>query len=288
MGLCFRGLTQLCFRGPTQTLTSCCLGTNSGSKWSIKVAFESKSNEPRPILSIIIPVLEPDAELTRCVHCIFAAIHNPMQLEVVIVTPPKFVSAVVGLLPFASVLPETRRGIYSAMNDGALASRGKYLYFIGKDDMMLSTLREALLVLERDHPYALFCNVYWGARGTYSGNPLKIRLLIRNLCHQGIIYSREAFDKHGPYLRSMSVQADHLLNIKIIWDSAVHSRISYLDKPLAWYSGDGFSMTNRDPLFWRLYPNIMLRYVGRWAMYILIGYRTLRGVQNRNRANNDI
>lgn len=245
------------------------------------MSLQIPSNGPPPLLSIVIPVLEPDAELARCVHCILGATQNLPAPEVVIVTPPKFVAAIAALYPRVRVCAETRRGIYSAMNDGAAASRGKYLYFIGKDDMMLSTLREALTVLEREHPFTLFCNVYWGTLGTYSGKPLRLRLLTRNLCHQGIIYSREAFDKHGPYLRSMRVQADHLLNIKILWDRAAQSRISYLDKPLAWYSGDGFSMTNRDAIFWRLYPSIMRRYVGRWAMHLLIGYRILRGVHNR-------
>ncbi len=242
------------------------------------MSFQPSSNNPHPLLSIIIPVLEPDAELARCVHCILGATKNLPSPEVVIVTPPKFVAAAAALYPSALVCAETRHGIYGAMNDGASVSRGKYLYFIGKDDMMLSTLREVLTLLESKHPFALFCDVYWGGSGIYSGKPSKLRLLGRNLCHQGIIYSREAFDRHGPYLRSMRVQADHFLNIKILWDRNNASRICYLEKPLAWYSGDGFSMTNRDSTFWRLYPNIMRRYVGHWAMRLLIGYRMLRGV----------
>lgn len=245
------------------------------------MSFQPLNNGACPLLSIIIPVLEPDAELARCVHCILGATQNLRQPEIVIVTPPQFVSAVAGLFPFVRVVAETRRGIYAAMNDGAAASSGKYLYFIGKDDMMLSTLGEALTVLDRKHPFALFCDVYWGVRGTNSGKPSRLHLLGRNLCHQGIIYSREAFDRHGPYLRSMRVQADHLLNIKILWDRTAASRICYLKLPLAWYSGDGFSMTNRDAVFWRLYPYIMRRYVGRWAMCLLIGYRMLRGVHKR-------
>ena len=245
------------------------------------MSIQPPNNNPRPLLSIVIPVLEPDAELARCVHCILGATQNLLAPEVVIVTPPRFVAAIAALYPIARVCAETRRGIYSAMNDGAAASRGKYLYFIGKDDMMLSTLREALTVLDREHPFALFCDVYWGVRGTYSGKPSRLRLLGRNLCHQGIIYSREAFDRHGPYLRSMRVQADHLLNIKILWDRTTAGRICYLEQPLAWYSGDGFSTVNRDATFWRLYPTIMRRYVGHRAMRLLIGYRILRGVHKR-------
>ncbi len=239
------------------------------------------NNNTRPTLSIIIPVLEPDAEFARCMHCILGATQNLPPPEIVIVTPPQFVATIEALYPRALVCAERRRGIYSAMNDGAAASCGEYLYFIGKDDIILSTLREALTVLDREHPLVLFCDVYWGARGTYTGRPSRLRLLWRNLCHQGVIYSRETFDRNGPYLRAMRVQADHFLNIKILWDQVSQSRISYLEKPLAWYSGDGFSTTNRDPIFWRLYPNIMRRYVGLWAMSILICYRILRKVHKR-------
>ena len=241
------------------------------------MSLQPMNNISHPILSIIVPVLEPDAELARCVHSILGATQNLHQPEIIIVTPPQFVPAVAGLFPSVRVVAETRRGIYAAMNDGAAASCGKYLYFIGKDDILLSTLREALTVLDRKHPFALFCDVYWGGRGTYTGKPSRLRLLTKNLCHQGIIYSREAFLQHGPYLRKMRVQADHLLNIKILWDKKNSSRVLYFEKPLAWYSGDGFSLNNRDLVFWRLYPIVLHRFVGCWAGCLLTLYRRLRG-----------
>lgn len=230
-----------------------------------------------PVLSIIVPVLEPDGEFERCMHCIAGAFVGAPIPEVVVVTPHRYVARTKGLFPWAHVCAETRKGIYAAMNDGARASRGNYLYFLGKDDMVLPTLRTAVKVLEREGPFALCCDVYWGSRGLYSGTPSRLKLLARNLCHQGIIYSREAFDRHGPYLRRMRVQADHLLNIKVLWDRTAGSRVRYLREPLAWYSGDGFSLTQRDSVFWRLYPNVLQRYVGDWAACLLVLYRGLRG-----------
>jgi hypothetical protein len=163
------------------------------------------------------------------------------------------------------------------MNEGANASHADYLYFLGKDDIVLPTLRNAMTLLESDRPFVLTCDVYWGSRGKYRGVPSRMRVLARNLCHQGVIYSRAAYDKHGPYLRKMRVQADHLLNIKILWDRENSSRVQYFDKPLAWYSGDGFSLHNRDPVFWRLYPSVLRRFVGGWAACLLTLYRSLRG-----------
>ena len=230
-----------------------------------------------PFLSIVIPVLEPDAELGRCMNCIQGAFLGSVMPEVIVVTPQRFVARTQSLFPWARVYAETRRGIYSAMNEGAKASCADYLYFLGKDDIVLPTLRSAVTLLQRERPFVLCCDVYWGSRGVYSGAPSRLRLLARNLCHQGIIYSREAFDRHGPYLRRMRVQADHLLNIRIMWDKKVDSRVLYLNKPVAWYSGEGFSLMHRDPIFWRLYPNVLRRFVGGWAACLLNLYRIIRG-----------
>ncbi len=191
--------------------------------------------------------------------------------------PERFVLHAQNLFPWARVRAETRKGIYGAMNDGVIYSRADYLYFLGKDDIVLPTLRSAVALLAHERPSVLCCDVYWGALGVYRGTPSRLRLLAKNLCHQGVIYSREAFHRHGPYLRRMRVQADHLFNIKILWDRSMSARVLYLDKPIAWYSGDGFSLMHRDPVFWRLYPNILRRFVGCWAACLLALYRILRG-----------
>lgn len=230
-----------------------------------------------PLLGIIVPVLEPDAEFTRCIHCIEAAFIGSRTPEVIIVTPLRFVEQIQNIFPWTRVCAETRKGIYGAMNDGASATRADYLYFLGKDDIVLPSFRSAVTLLERERPFVLCCDVYWGGHGKYRGAPSRFRLLARNLCHQGIIYSREAFLQHGPYNRKLRVQADHLLNIKILWDRKNSSRVLYLEKPLSWYSGDGFSLNNRDFVFWRLYPIILSRYVGCWAGCLLNLYRSLRG-----------
>jgi glycosyltransferase involved in cell wall biosynthesis len=231
----------------------------------------------RPSLSIIIPSLVADTELRRCVDSIRLVCPEREQCEVVVVVPSRRVLEVQALLPYETVVPETRPSIYAAMNDGVAASTGRYLYFIGKDDILLPPLAQALQVLADHHSSALFCDVYWGSRGVYSGKPSRWRVLVRNFCHQGIIYGREVLDRHGPYNRKMRVQADHLLNIRLLWDRELAGRVRYLRQPLAWYSGAGFSTTNRDPVFWRLYPAVMRRHVGRWAALVLLASRKLRG-----------
>jgi glycosyltransferase involved in cell wall biosynthesis len=237
---------------------------------------DESDTTPPPSLSIIIPALEPDLELRRCLDSIALALSGTGDYEVVLVMPARNVERARAQFPSVRVECERRRGIYSAMNDGAVASRGCYLLFLGKDDIVLPTLQQVLSLLPQK-PSAVFCDVYWGDRGVYRGVPSRWRVLGRNLCHQGIVYARTTFECHGPYLRRLRVQADHLLNIRLLWDPTLAAGVRYIDKPLTWYSGSGFSDKQRDPIFWRLYPTVMRRYVGAWAACALTFYRRLRG-----------
>jgi glycosyltransferase involved in cell wall biosynthesis len=232
----------------------------------------------RPTISVILPVLAPDPELRRCIDSVRLAFgSHSSECEIVIVTPAQHVESIHCEMPGVRVVAETRASIFGAMNDGVRASTGQFLYFLGKDDIVLPPFGDAVLALARRKPAAIFFDVYWGERGVYLGNPSPWRLLTRNLCHQGIVYARETIAKHGPYVRRMKVQADHLLNIRVLHDASLRPRLAYHHGALAWYSGAGFSaVTARDPVFWRLYPVILRRYVGAWAACALVAFRRLR------------
>lgn len=235
--------------------------------------------DSNPLLSVIIPTIKVDLELRRCVDSIrLACGSDPERCEIVVVMPLCQVETakayVEGVTTF---IAETRKGIYAAMNDGIRASLGHYLFFIGKDDIVLPSFGNVLEQLEQDGGSAAFFDVYWGATGVYSGRPSKWRVLLQNFCHQGIIYSREVINVHGPYLQRMRVQADHLLNIRLLWDKRLGAGIRYFPGGRVWYAAEGFSSVARDPLFWRLYPTILKRYVGPAAGILLLASRWVRG-----------
>jgi glycosyltransferase involved in cell wall biosynthesis len=226
------------------------------------------------LLSVIIPALQVDPELRRCVDSVRVALPSERQREIVVVLPPGQLAAA-SQLEGARIVPETRRGVYGAMNDGAAASRGLYLYFLGKDDILLPTAREALEVLAASRPGVLFCDVYWGDAGVRSGRPRKWMVLFYNVCQQGIIYSRSSVLRHGPFLRRLRIQADQLLNIKILWDPAA-GPVRYLRKPLAWYAATGLSSAKRDALFYRIHPAIVRRHLGPVVAYVWRVYASVR------------
>jgi glycosyltransferase involved in cell wall biosynthesis len=233
--------------------------------------------QSRPLLSFVIPALVADVELRRCVDSVRVACADLQLCEIVVVLPAAELASARNWLPAERLVAERYPSIYGAMNEGANASRGQYLYFLGKDDIVMPAFGYVVGALDTDRPSALFFDVYWGTRGVYRGYPSPWRLLARNLCHQGIVYSREAYEKHGPYLRRMRVQADHLLNIRLLWDRSLSKRVMYVQRPLVWYSGSGFSAQHaRDPLFWRLYPLTLRKYVGFWAACMLVTLRKVR------------
>lgn len=229
-----------------------------------------------PLLSIIVPALEVDRELRRCVDSIRLLYEDSSNCEIVLVVPPRCVTEAKSNFPCEKVIQETMANIYGAMNDGVSHSSGNYLYFLGKDDVVLPSLLDAIDILSMQSPDVLFCDVYWGGRGVYSGKPSKLKIIGKNLCHQGIIYSRETILRYGPYVRRMKVQADQFVNTKILWAKNEGNKFIYLNKPLAWYSGAGYSSSIRDSLFWKLHPLILRKYVGAWAACLIKTYRKMK------------
>ena len=230
-----------------------------------------------PLISIILPTNAADLELRRCIDSIRILMPSHNICEIVIVTTKSCHDVITETYIAEKVILEAGKGIYAAMNEGVRKSTGDYLYFIGKDDILLPAVLEAIDIIKSNQPKILCFDVYYGSTGNYSGRPILLKLLVKNLCHQGLIYSREIFKKHGPYTKSMKVQADHYLNIKIL--SALQKKdIYYSNKPIAIYSNTGFSNVNRDKLFRSLFPLILKKYVGKWAFWLILIARFIKRV----------
>ncbi|MES3002268.1 MAG: glycosyltransferase [Pseudomonadota bacterium] len=237
-------------------------------------AISADSGADAPLLSVIIPALRVDLELRRCIDSVRLALPQPNQCEIVLVVPQAQVQAA-GELHNVRAIAETRPSVYGAMNDGVAASRGDYLYFLGKDDILLPAAREVAVVLASTRPGILFTDVYWGDEGVRSGATSKWKILFRNVCQQGIVYSRANVARNGPFLRRLRVQADHLLNIKILWD-AQRGPVRFVRKPLVWYAATGLSFTARDTTFYRVHPAIIRRHLGPLAAFAWRLYKKLR------------
>ena len=162
------------------------------------------------------------------------------------------------------------------MNDGVAASRGRYLYFLGKDDVVLPAARGLLPLLAAEMPSVVFADVYWGDVARHSSRSSRWAILFRNVCHQGIVYERAAVLRHGPYVRRFRVRADQLLNIRVLWDEALRLRVRRLKVPIAWYAANGLSSTLPDRVFYRVQPAIIRRHLGPVVAWLWFAYKKLR------------
>ena len=229
------------------------------------------------LLSIVIPSLDIDLELNRCIESALLACSELESYEVIIVVPLAVYENAKLLYKNIKVIQESRNGIYSAMNDGLKASIGDYIFFLGKDDILLPGFEIIDNVLTKNKPYLLIFNVFWGNSKVYVNRPNRFFLIYRNLCHQGIIYSRSTFSEYGKYNIRMKYQADHYLNIKILWDLVNFKKIIYINKSLVWYSGSGISTLGyKDLIFSKFYPLILKKNVGTFAMFLLCIFRILK------------
>lgn len=229
-----------------------------------------------PLLSVIVPALQVDLELRRCLDSVRLALPDAQACEIVLVLPARHLEAARQAFPDVSVLAESRASVYAAMNDGVKASSGRYLYFLGKDDILLPSASEVMRRLASDAPAVVFADVYWGSDGVRSTRSSRWGILLRNVCHQGIVYSREAIDRHGPYVRRFRVRADQLLNIRVLWDASLRARALHLRLPLAWYAATGLSFTTPDRNFYRVQATLIRRHVGPLAAGAWRAYKWLR------------
>lgn len=233
--------------------------------------MEEKS---RPLLSVIIPSLHQSEDLRSCLSSVLSSIGG-MEFEIIIVCPTSEIEKIDLASKEIRKIAETRPNIYGAMNDGIKASRGKYLYFLGQDDRMLESFVDLFSIIEKKNSDLIIFDVIWGQKGKYRNSPSKHLLLIRNMCHQGIVYKRTLFEEFGNFATKFKVQADHYFNLKLLWAKNRTVSIEYSPHAAAYYSGDGYSSKNVDDKFWKLYPLILKRNVGLWAFVAVSFYRAL-------------
>jgi glycosyltransferase involved in cell wall biosynthesis len=232
------------------------------------------------LLSILIPVLDFDDELTRLLYSIVTVL-DVNDYEIIIILP-KSKSRYFNFKNDVKlkVISEKSRGIYSAINQGIKESKGDYFYIIGKDDFIFPNFSKGIQILKELEPYVLFANVNYGGKGVYSGMPSKYKIIFKNICQQGVIYSKQTVVDYGFFIYKFINQADHYLSIQLLWESKKMNKIIYLNETIAYYAGTGFSSKNRDVLFRKLMPLILKKKTNQFIYMIFLCLRYLSSIKN--------
>lgn len=213
------------------------------------------------VLSIIIPVLRPNNDLIRCISSVRAALQSRIHYEILIVAQDVVSLCDVDRLDDLHIYAEENPGIYGAMNTGIKKAEGRYLYFIGQDDILLPATVDAIMQGVRNKTDLIVADVFWGKDKIFNNIEFREYLAWRNWCHQGIFYNRERFIKEvGEYPVQFKAQADHYVNIVF---SSVHSlSVTKYHGCVAWYSADGYSSCSQDLVFRSAFPGIVRKHIG--------------------------
>ena len=120
---------------------------------------------------------------------------------------------------------EPDNGLYDAMNKGVRAARGRWVLFLGADDVLVASLGKIAPMLT-DERTIYYGDVYMPRRKRlYDGPFSAYKLMFHNICQQAIFYPRRVFEWHCFDTR-YRLWADHALNIACYGDKRL--RFAYI------------------------------------------------------------
>ncbi len=139
-------------------------------------------------------------------------------------------------------ISEVDNGIYDAMNKGIDLAQGNWVYFLGSDDILFDILNKVSEYLKENYSF-VYGDVYMPGKGiVYSGKFNKVKLVLKNICHQSIFYKKEILQQEKFSLK-YKLLSDYAMNIKLFDES----KVKYIPVVIAKYNDlDGMSSVNYD------------------------------------------
>jgi glycosyltransferase involved in cell wall biosynthesis len=136
-------------------------------------------------------------------------------------------------------LPDS--GIYDAMNKAIKLAKGKFIHFMGADDILLDGFQKIVPYLQDEK------TIYYGGvlmeNGPVSRPFNAYQLTKQHICHQAIIYPRAVFAKYS-FDTTYNVFADYHLNLKCWTDTSFKQK--YVNLIIATFSAGGYSDLTQD------------------------------------------
>jgi glycosyltransferase involved in cell wall biosynthesis len=156
-------------------------------------------------------------------------------------------------------LSEPDHGIYDAMNKAIRLARGKWIYFLGSDDILRDCLGAVTNYLE-DERVIYFGTVHAPGLTAITQDPLgPWQLLRRNICQQAIFYPRAIFETQQFDLR-YRILSDWEFNMRCY--SSSEFRFKYIPVVVANYNNlSGISSVSTDQQFILDQADIIRKYL---------------------------
>ena len=219
----------------------------------------------QPFFSIIIPTYNSGNTLEDALSSIQRQIFTDYEVLIIdnlstddtILIAEKFSK----LLTSEKIVSRKDKGIYHAMNSGINLSSGKWLYFMGSDDILYDDyVLEKIYDKVKDNIgiEVVYGNVDSGYFSKlYDGKFSQWKITRKNICHQAIFFKSTVFSKIGGFNLEYKVLADWDHNIR--WFFSWHIKQLYLDIIIANYGEGGFSSKHTDEKFHREKKFIILK-----------------------------
>lgn len=196
------------------------------------------SVSPDPRLSVITITYKDPAGLADTTESLLPLLGADGSWEHVVVdSSPKENEQVLAGLPPGWPLVHVvapARGIYPAMNEGIRRASGRYLWFLnGKDRLRNAAALERLLARMESSPDLQLVgaavervrhgkNEYrWTAGRDFYGSNIGAS----HVCHQGVIYRRDCFERVGFFDESYQLSADYHYHLRC-WLCGIRAGVS--------------------------------------------------------------
>ena len=157
------------------------------------------------------------------------------------------------------LISEKDNGIYDAMNKGIKFASGKFVYFLGGDDILnTDIIREVEPYLNSNSKTIYYGQVILKPQNKlYGKNFSKYKLLRKNLSHQSIFYPQEVFLDYS-FNCKYKISADWDLNLKLV---ATGWYFKYINLIIAEFNTQGVS-SKVDAEFLEDRKNLVKMYFG--------------------------
>ena len=139
-------------------------------------------------------------------------------------------------------------GIYEAMNKGIKLATGKWIYFLGSDDIFFDNgVLERLFCSNEKDAQIIYGNVKYLYSGTIYDGPFDHqKISLKNICHQAMFVQKSLFEQIGLFNTKYKVSADHEFNLR--W-MGLNVPSIYVPETIAVYNEKGFSGQVSDHIF---------------------------------------
>jgi glycosyltransferase involved in cell wall biosynthesis len=145
-------------------------------------------------------------------------------------------------------ISEPDNGIYDAMNKGIELANGRWIYFIGADDVLVGDTVLSQVFKQKLRGDLIYGNVLWGDTGKVYDGPFTLaKLKGGNICQQAIFYRRSLLYKLGKFNTKYRYLADWVFNMRAF--AKWNIKAIYIDTIVARYALSGISSREVDVAF---------------------------------------